>query len=130
MAAKDSIPVTAIVKDSNGKRTSRMPGWNEYVAPVRRESMFWHNLWLECGHPHFGVVADCMRRTRASYHYAIRRIRKNETLITQERFARCVLENRNRDFWEEVKRIKNSTKGVSSIVDGVCDSCEIANIFC
>jgi len=62
MAANDSIPVTGMVKDSNGRHTSRMPGWNEYVAPVRRESIFWHNLWLECGRAHSGVVADCMRR--------------------------------------------------------------------
>jgi len=41
-------------------------------------------------------------------------------VITQERFARCVLENRNRDFWEEVKRIKNSKKKMSVVLLMVC----------
>ena len=50
-------------------------------------------------------------------------------MIIQERFTRCALENCNSDFWEEVKGIKNSKKGVSGIVDDLCDTSEIANIF-
>ena len=50
------------------------PGWTEYVEP----QIFWHEIWLECGRPKSGVVAEIMRRTRASYLYAIRRVNKNE----------------------------------------------------
>jgi len=41
-------------------------------------------MWLE---PRNGVVADCMRRTRAIYHYAVRRVKQNEELVVRERIA-------------------------------------------
>ena len=28
----------------------------------RSRSIFWHNIWLDCGWPRFGIVADTMRR--------------------------------------------------------------------
>ena len=54
-----------------------MPGWTEYVAPVRDKTIMWHKIWAESGKPRNGVIADIMRKTRASYHYAIRRIRRD-----------------------------------------------------
>ena len=54
-----------------------VPGWDEYVAHFREKSIFWHKMWLDCGQPHSGVVAEIMRRTRATYHYAISHVKKN-----------------------------------------------------
>ena len=126
-AAQDSIPQTRS-KDRAGAN-NRVAGWNEFVAPARNESIFWHNLWVECGRPHTGAVADCMRRTRAAYHYAVRYVRRRETAIIQENFAKSIIGNRNRDFWSEVKKIKSSAKFVSNNVDGVTDSNAIADMF-
>jgi hypothetical protein len=66
-AAEAAIPCSC-KRQSSG----RIPGWSEHVQPVRDKSLFLHNLWLECGRPKTGAVADCMRRTRAAYYYAIR----------------------------------------------------------
>ena len=44
-------------------------------------------MGLEFGRPKTGVVADVMRRTRAAYHYAIRRIEQNADAIINERFS-------------------------------------------
>ena len=107
----------------------RTPGWEEHVAPARRESIFWHNMWVECGRPRAGVVADCMRRTRSAYHYAIRYISKNEKAITREKFAKSIVDSCHRDFWSEVHKIKCSAKSVSNIVDGMTDNVDIANMF-
>ena len=49
----------------------------------RYKSLFWHSMWFECGKPKTGVVADVMRKTRASYHYAIRHVRKCEQQIVK-----------------------------------------------
>jgi len=91
---------------------------------------------INSGWPHIGVVADCMRRTRAAYHYAIRSIRKNQKAIVLENMAKCITdmakcitENRNRDFWHEIRKIKGSSKNVSSVVDGLTESSDIANLF-
>jgi len=37
--------------------------------------------------------------------------------------------NRNRDFWSEVRKIKYSTNGVPTNVDGMTDSNDIADMF-
>jgi len=107
----------------------RTPGWEEHVAPARHESIFWHNMWVECGRPRSGVVADCMRRTRSAYHYAIRYIRRNEKVITREKFAKSIVDNCHRDFWSEVRKIKGCDRSVSGIVDGMTGNDDIANTF-
>ena len=48
-----------------------IPGWSEHIKPLRDKSLFWHGLWLDCNRPKTGAVADCMRRTRAAYHYKL-----------------------------------------------------------
>ena len=101
-AANATIPVT-----SSRQASSCIPGWTEHVKPFRDKSIFWHNLWMECGRPMTGVVAESMRRTRAAYHYAIRRIKKDEDNIIRERLANCIVENKQRTFWMEIKRIRS-----------------------
>ena len=71
-----------------------------------------------------------MRRTRAAYHYAVGDVRRREAAIIQEHFAKSIIENRNRDFWSEVRKIKNNTKHVSNNVDGMTDSNDIADYVC
>ena len=91
-AAEVSIPTNL------HRSKSYIPGWSKFVAVARNESIFWHNLWKDCGEPRVGVVADIMRRTRAAYHYAIRKIRKSENEIASERFAATIMQNQNRRF--------------------------------
>jgi len=75
LAAESSIPITS----NRDAGAGRVPGWTERFEPLREKSLFWHRLWVECGRPRTGTVADCMRRARASYHYAIRQVKKTET---------------------------------------------------
>jgi len=78
--------------------SGRIPGWSEFVAPLKTQSLFWHNLWIECGKPHDGVVADIMRRARARYHAAIRQVRRNDAEIVNSRIATAVRFRRGRKF--------------------------------
>ena len=104
-----------------GSDRGRMPGLTEHVAPVRDKA--------ESGRTRNGVVADIMRKTRAEYHYAIRRIRRDSDNIVNERFAEALLHNNGRDFWAEAKKIRRNKVSVSSIVDGVCTDDNIADVF-
>ena len=123
-AGEASIPHTC--SRHSGKR---IPGWSEKVEPLRQRSLFWHGMWVECGRPRSGVVADCMRRARASYHYAIRAVRRNEQNIIRERVADALLRDPSRDFWTEVKKIRNSKSGRAVIVDGCSDAPSISQLF-
>jgi len=44
-------------------------------------------MWMECGRPKHGTVADIMRRTRSRYHCAIGRVKREEADIEKQRFA-------------------------------------------
>ena len=66
------IEAAAVSLPHTRKRAQwRVPGWTEKVEPVRRQSILWHNIWVECGRPKTGYVAGIMRQTRARYHYAV-----------------------------------------------------------
>jgi len=106
-----------------------IPGWSESIAPLRSNSLFWHRMWVDYGRPHDGVVAEVMRKTRAQYHAAIRKARKNEADIVNERFAAALSENRSRDFWKEVKRIRGRSSNISNTVDEQSSAVDIANMF-
>ena len=70
-----------------------------------------------------------MCKTGVSYHYAIRNTMKNEQEIVNY-FADAIVNNRNRDFWSEIKRIKRSIMSTcSSIVDDISSPEDISNYF-
>ena len=106
----------------------RIAGWSEYVQPYKEKSVFWYTLWVNCGRPRSGAVADCMRRTRAAYHYAIRGIKKDGERVQPERMAHCML-NDDRNFWAEVKKLRGNRRGTTRIVDGMSDNSSIAEVF-
>ena len=120
-----------ISQTTNRKNTGRIPGWSEEVKPLRDNSLFWHNIWIDCGRPRVGHIADCMRRTRASYHYAIRRVKKNEEQIIRNRIATSLLHDPNRNFWSEIRKIRNKRPANCRIVDGCkfTDEESVAQLF-
>ena len=96
-------------------------GWTEKVEPARRQSILWHNIWVECGCPKTGNVAGIMRRTREEYHYVVCSIKPEENNIVKQRSAKAVLKDGSRDFWKEVKKL-NGKKAVSlSVIDDSCN---------
>jgi exonuclease III len=125
-AAESNIPHTSS-RLTAGPR--RIPGWSERVEPHREKSLFWHGLWVDCGRPRGGVVADCMRRTRASYHYAIRQVKRDEDSIVRDRLANALINDPSRNFWSEVKRIRNNKMCTTNVVDGCTDKSTIAQLF-
>ena len=70
-----------------------------------------------------------MRRTRASYHYAVRYVKNNRLDIIKDRFASAILDNKDRDFWREAKKVCGGKSGLQSTVDGLSQPDDIANLF-
>lgn len=106
-----------------------IPGWTEHVEPVRNKSVFWHKIWIESGRPKTGVVADIMRRTRASYHYAIRCVKRDERSIVRQRFAAAIICNSQRDLWSEVRRMNGKHSAHASTIDGQSCPNSISRMF-
>jgi len=57
---------TAIPKSGCKGARGCIPGWTEFTAPLRTNSLFWHNIWIDCGRPHNGTVADIMRKNEGA----------------------------------------------------------------
>ena len=70
--------------------------------------------------PRDGVVAEIMRRTRAQYHYAIRKLKLNAIALRRNVMAESIINNNSRDLWSEIRKVRNTTKTVSSTV--ICTS--------
>ena len=121
--------VTTLPRTCNKHTRGRIPGWSDVIQPLRDKSLFWHHLWLDCDRPKTGAVADSMRRTRAAYHYAIRRVKKDEELFVRERIATNLLNNNERNFWKEIKRIRSNKTGTNGTIDGLNDANSIARLF-
>ena len=120
---------TCIPRTRDRQSSGCIPGWSEYIKPLRDKSLFWHGLWLDCNRPKTGTVAHCMRRTRATYHHAIRQLKKDENSIVRELVAEAILSDGGRNFWSEIKRIRSNKSSNSRIVDGQTDVGAIAKLF-
>jgi len=75
------------------------------------------------------LVADIMHWTRAAYHYAVRYIKQNNSDIVKQRFASAIVENRSRDFWREVKKVRGGIGYIQRTVDGHTQNDFIADLF-
>jgi len=117
------IPQTCPPKD-----TSRVPGWSELIKPYRDDAIFWKWMHDQAGHPTTGWVAQIMRRTRAQYHYAIKRAKSNKTLIKRFKLLEAMYSS-DRDFFKEVRKIRGLSKTHTSCIDGLNDNSEIAGKF-
>ena len=112
------------------KRSSKViPGWNEHVQARHDTSLFWHDIWVQCGRPHNGEVADIMRRTRSRYHYAVKYVIKEETRIKSNRMAETINEGNDRNLWTEVHRLKKSCHFLPNVIYGHIGSEDIADLF-
>ena len=116
--------VQAIPKTRNGK--PRFAGWNSNVRPHRETALFWNAI---CGRPAQGPIAMIRRRTRALYHRGVKQVKANSDALTSARMAHALQENKSRDLWKEVKKMKRSSKGLPSTIDGSCDEGSIADVF-
>ena len=119
-----SLPMTG-----NKQNPKTVPGWNEFVKPKLETSLFWHNIWKDCGRPRQGSVADVMRRTRAQYHHAVKYAQKEINNIRNARLAEAISRNKNRDLWKEVKSMTQARQELPSVIDGEIGDKNIANIF-
>jgi hypothetical protein len=121
--AAECLPTT-----SNSNKHS-VPGWSDYCATAREKAIFWHNIWKNAGKPHSGPLADLRRSTRAHFHRAVRKVKRNETIIRSEQMAKCIHNNHTRNLFREAKRLRCSGSKVPACVDGTSGNENIANLF-
>ena len=121
MAAQATIPVV--------RRATKKAGWSEIVAPFQKEAIFWNRIWVECGKPESGWVFEIRNRTRKEYKSRSRWVVRNQDKLKSGKMASCILENRSRDFWSEVRKVRGVKSCPTSRVDGVEGNDAVCELF-
>ena len=113
-------------KNSDNQKSKIMIGWNKYVEQYRKKSIFWHNIWKECGRPNDGHVAIIRRKTRQEYHKSVVNLKSNNDIMLKDKIAILLHDNEPKNFWREINKITNKRININTI-DGVTgvDVCSI-----
>ena len=61
---------------NNRKTPPTIPGWDAEMDYAREESLYWHNIWIQCDRPDSGIIYDIMKKCRSVYHYMLRWLKK------------------------------------------------------
>ncbi len=125
----ENIPVCRNKKADNQSSAPTLPGWSEIVEPARQTCMLWHMIWKDNGSPREGLVANIRRSTRVKYHLAIKTAKRDGEKIRAENMASNLLADRTRNFWSEVKKVRNISSPTASQVDGAVSENDISNVF-
>ena len=67
------------------------------------------------GKPYNGVIYEIMKKTRYSYHYVVRRLKKDKINIQKQRLVENLSDNTT--FWNQISEINSISKSLPSIVD-------------
>lgn len=121
MSANECIPRTS--------KRKPVAGWSEHVKPYKERSIFWHSLWRSNGFPRQGEVYNIMRKTRAEYKRISRHVIRSQEKLKMERMAAGVLNNQDRIFWDEIKRISHSKVQLTQTVENAHDEDSINAVF-
>ena len=68
-----------------------------------------------------------MKRTRHTYHYTVRRLKRNKVNIQKNKLAAKFLNNK--EFWRDIKTINAANKTLPTIIDSKEGISEITHIF-
>ena len=125
-----SIPLSASAefRHSKKKKFIPVPGWNEECkkshAVARDRFLNWNNM----GRPKTGHEYDMMKMSRNVFKNDLRRCRKRDNDIRNEKLAES-LKNRNTSkFWAMIKS-KNNNDSSTHMIDGEICNDKIADIF-
>lgn len=123
-----NIPSSNDIKlKKNNKGKNIFIGWNSGVRSFRQQTIFWHNIWKECGRPYDGWVADIRRHTRFNYHQAIKITRHNKSNFVRGNVAQRLVKGNQKYFWREVGSIYSNPNPKTNEIDGKhgIDACNI-----
>ena len=106
------------------------PGWSEFVKPFKDDARFWYSIWISLRKPINCEVHRVMKHTRNAYHYAVRRMKNNESHIKQNNMLNSLVNHKVPNLIKELKSQRTGYKSVSaSKIDGKFDPTNIANHF-
>ena len=126
-AAQECLPSSG-GGGQNSKLINIIPGWTEYVKPFSDESKFWSAVWQSAGKPVQCSLYDMMMYSKRQYKYAVRRLKRANHHIQNDKFVNGLLEG-GVNIFNEIKKYRGKSSNCSSRIDDQVGSKNIANHF-
>ena len=73
---------------------------------ARQTSLFWRDIWNECGREKSGIVYDIMKMCRSKFHYKLRALRKKKHAKTKQSVSKSMLRNHQTTYWKSTSVIR------------------------
>ena len=102
--------------------TSLQPGNLLAGRNLKRSSNFWHRIWSEAGCPSSGVLFQIKKHTKSRYKHQVRRLKRKQNSLLQEKLAGLSARKKMRDFWSQIRKLNVTRSPSSPVVDGLSDS--------
>ena len=110
-------------------KEKKCPGWLAMVKPFQDDAKFYHAIWISYGKPKDCPLHDTMKRSRNNYHYAVRRLKRNEEEIKNQHLLDHCLKGKSSNLIKEFKKQNQCRPQKTSVIDGQCTDQNIANNF-
>ena len=89
---------------------------------------FWHSVWVSMGKPYWIDVYENMKHSNIQYKYALRRLKKCNDRIQNNKFLAEIL-NDGRNIVDEIRKLRGKPGIVPSRIDTKVGSQDISNHF-
>ena len=122
----DAIPVKES-KPAKKPKSKSLAGWKDYVEPFQRNAQFWYSIWLSAGKPINTELHRIMKRAKNIFHYQVRRCRRVEDYLKNNKIDENCLEN-DTDLFEEIKKQRKVGSDDDVTIDGAAGK-DIPNEF-
>ena len=114
---------------NNHKTQPTIPGWDAEMDYAREESLFSHNIWIQCDRPDSGIIYDIMKKCRSVYHYMLRLLKKERERNIKVAISKDSLNSNQGTYWKKVECVRKNNFNTTSVIDGHIGDAEIANHF-
>ena len=109
----ETIPKVAPKK----KSLKSTAGWKTYVEPYQEKARFWYSIWLSAGKPLNTVLHNIMKKNRNQFHYQIRKCKRVENFLINQKLIENCLDDNN-DLFKEIKRQRGPDTSENVTIDG------------
>ena len=105
----------------------KLVGWNDGAGKLKEATNFWHKVWEEASS---GVLFNIKRSAKSRYKYAVRRLKRRQRFLLQEKLAHSFSRKRKDRIWSDIRCLNNSSTPCSApVLDGISGSRNIANML-
>ena len=115
-SGKESIP-TPPSRQTKKVRRKKTVGWKELVEPYQDGAHFWHSVWVSAGKPMNTELHKIMKHSRNRYHCQIRKCRRVENYLRNQKIIENCVEN-DTDLFSEIRKQRKNNNTDEVTIDG------------